>query len=352
MKAMIKRRIHKKIRIGNIHIGGNAPVAIQSMTKTATKNIDETIKQIGELTKAGCEIVRMSVLDTQDARAIKKIKPHVKIPLVADIHFNWQLALEAIDSGIDKIRLNPGNIYRDNEVQEIVKAAKAARIPIRVGVNSGSTPPARMVESALDYIKKIEKLGFTDIVISLKAADIFDTIEAYRKISEKCSYPLHLGLTATGASSHGAVKSSIALGIMLSEGLGDTIRVSLTDTPVEEVKIARYILESLGLRNFGPEIISCPTCGRCSVDLVNIVKELENKLMTYDLRHTTSPMKLAKPLKVAVMGCAVNGPGEARQADVGVAFEKQSLGLMFRKGLPVKKIAASECIDALLKELR
>jgi (E)-4-hydroxy-3-methylbut-2-enyl-diphosphate synthase len=346
------RRKSKIIKIGSVSIGGNYPVAIQSMAKTKTADIESTLKQIKELENAGCEILRLAIKDILDARALKKIKPKINIPVVADIHFNWRLALDAIANGADKIRLNPGNIYKRSEIKEIVSALKLAKIPLRIGLNSGSvrdlnsrlSMPDKLVKAALDYIKIIEGLKFYDIVVSLKASTVLDTIEAYRKLSRLCDYPLHLGLTATGSSLQGTVKSAIAVGTLLLEGIGDTIRISLTDKPLQEVKAAKYILEALQLRNFGPEIISCPTCGRCEVDLIKIVKKLENKLRTsYSVLRTS-------PAKVAIMGCVVNGPGEARQADIGIAFGKNE-GLLFKDGKPVKKVSFNRCVDTLLKEL-
>ena len=355
--AKIIRRKTKVISIGNIRIGGNNPVAIQSMAKTETSDIEKTIRQIKELENVGCEIVRLAVKDSHDAKALRMIKRRVNAPIVADIHFDWRLAIEAIDSGVDKIRLNPGNIYKKSQIREIIKAAKLNRIPIRVGVNSGSLPDTicktsktkntaeRMVKTAWDYIKILEKLRFYDIVVSLKSSDIFDTIEAYRRMSRLCDYPFHLGVTATGSPYSGVIKSTTALSILLLEGLGDTIRVSLTDKPKAEVRTARSILKTLGLRSFGPEIISCPTCGRCEVDLVKIVKELENKLSTqYSILSTPPP-------KVAVMGCIVNGPGEAKEADLGVAFGRKE-GLLFKKGRPVRKISFKNCLEVLWKEIR
>jgi len=347
----IIRRKSRVIKIGNVSIGGNRPIAVQSMAKTETAEAENTIKQIKKLEVCGCQIIRVAVKDSRDARAIKKIKAAINIPLVADIHFSWQLAMEAIESGADKIRLNPGNIYKKAEVREVAAAAKLSGIPIRVGVNSGSlrqssggTQADKMVKSALNYIRILEGFRFRDIVISLKASSILDTIEAYRKIAVCCDYPLHLGVTATGAPFTGAIKTSAALGALLLEGIGDTIRVSLTDDPVQEVSAARAILESLGLRSFGPQIISCPTCGRCEVDLVKLVKDLENKLSGLSFQSS------AKPYKVAVMGCIVNGPGEAKEADIGVAFGRRE-GLLFIKGRPVKKIPFSQCVNVLLKEM-
>jgi (E)-4-hydroxy-3-methylbut-2-enyl-diphosphate synthase len=323
------------------------------MAKTKTANIENTLKQIKELENAGCEIVRLAIKDILDARALKKIKPKINIPVVADIHFNWRLALEAIDNGADKIRLNPGNIYKRSEIKEIVSALKLAKIPLRIGLNSGSlrnlnskrlSMPDKLARAALDYIKIVEGLKFYDIVVSLKASTVLDTIEAYRKLSRLCDYPLHLGVTATGPSLQGAIKSAMALGTLLLEGIGDTIRISLTDKPLQEVKAAKYILEALQLRKFGPEIISCPTCGRCEVDLVKIVRDLEAKLTTYNLQLTT------RPLKLAVMGCVVNGPGEARQADIGVAFGRKD-GTLFKKGRYIRKVTFEKCADVLLEEL-
>lgn len=351
MKTM--RHKTKTIKIGRIHIGGDNPIAIQSMAKTKTADTENTLGQIKELQAAGCEIVRLAIKDGKDAAAIKKIKNKSKLPIVADIHFNWRFAIQVIDSGVDKIRLNPGNINKIDEIREIVSAAKSARIPIRVGVNSGSligrraarSQSDRMVKSALDYIKILERFKFHDIVVSLKGSNIFDTMEAYRKASGLCDYPLHLGVTATGAAYSGLVKSSIAIGALLLDGIGDTIRVSLTDEPVQEVKAAKAILEALGKRNFGPEIISCPTCGRCEVDLVKVVNDLDKKLST-----SHYPLS-AKPVKVAVMGCVVNGPGEAREADIGIAFGKRE-GLLFKKGKAIRKIPFNSTLANLSKELK
>lgn len=356
----IMRRKSRIIKIGNLAIGGRNPIAIQSMAKTKTSNIERAARQIKELEDVGCQIVRLAVKDASDAKALKAIKAKVIIPIVADIHFDWRLAQEAIENGADKVRLNPGNIYRKEQVSQIAKAAKAAGIPIRIGLNSGSLPEprtqnpkprniaGRMVKSALDYIKILEKSGFYNIVISLKASNIFDTIDAYRSIAAQCDYPLHLGVTATGSAYSGLIKSSIALSILLLEGIGDTIRVSLTDEPKEEVKAAKFILEAIGLGNFGPQIISCPTCGRCDVDLVKIVNELEKSFASYPVRQLSG--LTGKPIKVAVMGCVVNGPGEASEADIGVAFGKKE-GLLFKKGKPVKKISPDKCVDVLLKEI-
>lgn len=350
----IKRHKTRVIKIGRVSIGGDSPIAIQSMVKEKTSDTDKVLRQIRKLEDAGCEIVRLAVKDQQDAAALRRIKAKSGIPIVADIHFDWRLAIKAIDSGVDKIRLNPGNIYRKNEIKEVASAAKLNCIPIRVGVNSGSLrkgspaasrqPPASiMVKSVLDYVKILEGFKFYNIVISLKASNIPDTIEAYRKAAGLCDYPLHLGVTATGAPYKGAIKTAVALGVLLSEGIGDTIRVSLTDKPENEVYAAKAILESLQLRSFGHEIISCPTCGRCEVDLVKTVKELEDKL-------SNASGIAGKPLKIAVMGCVVNGPGEAREADLGVAFGRKE-GLLFKQGRPLKKVSLANCIDNLLSEM-
>ncbi len=350
----IKRRKSKIIRIGDCLIGGKNPIAIQSMTKTKTSDLDNTVKQIKLLENAGCQIVRLAIKDSSDALALKKIKAKVKIPLVADIHFSFRLALTAIESGVDKIRLNPGNIDKPKEIAAVISALKSAKIPLRIGLNSGSVKDRglkkssmtdKLVAACLDYVKKIEKLKFNDIVISLKANNVLDTVEAYRKIAKLCNYPLHLGVTATGAPYNGVIKSSVAIGALLLDGIGDTIRVSLTDEPAQEVRAAKCILESLGLYNCGIQLISCPTCGRCEVDLVSIVKELENKLSIINYLPST------KPIKLAIMGCVVNGPGEAKEADLGVAFGKGQ-GILFSHGKLVKKISAKNCVRTLLRELK
>jgi len=349
----IVRRKAKVIKIGKVFIGSSYPVAIQSMTKCKTADIENVIKQINGLEDAGCQIVRLAIKDLSDARALKQIKPEVKLPLVADIHFSFRLAIAAIENGADKIRLNPGNIDKLHEIESVISALRMAKIPLRIGLNSGSLKDAghrnssmtdKLVATCLNYIRRIEKLKFNNMVISLKANNVLDTVEAYRKIAKVCSYPLHLGLTATGSPYNGIIKSSVALGALLLEGIGDTIRVSLTDNPIEEVRVAKCILESLGLRHSGPQIISCPTCGRCEVNLVDIVKELENKIA---IQAKSNPLD---NFKVAVMGCVVNGPGEAKQADIGVAFGRK-VGILFKHGKIVKKIAAKDCVRVLLKEI-
>lgn len=350
----IKRRKSKVIKIGDCLIGGGNPVAIQSMAKVKTSDVDKVVAQIKQLESVGCQIVRLAVKDFDDAQALKKIKNKVKLPLVADIHFAYKLALAAIENGADKIRLNPGNIDKPKEIEAVISALKSAGIPLRIGLNSGSVKEIgprksamtdRLVDSCMNYVRRIEKLKFDKIVISLKANNVLDTVEAYRKIAKVCSYPLHLGVTATGSAYNGIVKSSVAIGALLLDGIGDTIRVSLTDKPQEEVKAARRILESLGLSENSLKVISCPTCGRCEVDLIKLVKDLEASLAAEEFQH------FKRPLEVAVMGCVVNGPGEAKEADLGIAFGKQS-GLLFRQGQAIKKVAAKNCIGILLKEIK
>jgi (E)-4-hydroxy-3-methylbut-2-enyl-diphosphate synthase len=347
---MFIRRKTRVIRIGPVKIGGNNPIAIQSMAKAKTSDVDRVLAQIKELENCGCEIIRVAVKDHADSAAIRQIRKNINIPLVADIHFDWVLAMEAIESGADKIRLNPGNIFKLSQVREVVSAAKLAGIPIRVGLNSGSAGPGEdqvkvMVEKARAYIKNLEKLKFRDIVISLKAQNARDTIAAYRQMSGYCDYPFHLGVTATGLPKEGLIKSNVAIGALLLDGIGDTIRISLTDKPQEEVKAARLLLKSLGLRNFGPEIISCPTCGRCEVNLFKVVKDLESRLQSVTFKPK------AKPVQVAVMGCVVNGPGEAKHADLGIAFGKKD-GLLFKKGRPVNKVSVDRCVEVLIKEIK
>ena len=352
----IKRRKSKEIKIGNIKIGGKNPICLQSMTKVPTKNYREAINQIQGLERAGCTIVRVAVLDEADASAISQIKNAIHIPIVADIHFNSNLALAAIKAGADKIRLNPGNIYKKDQIKQIASLAGEYAIALRVGLNSGSIPkifrynqklpPAvKLVRAALDYVKILEDFHFTNIVISLKCSTVLETIEAYQRIAEKCSYPLHLGLTATGFKEAGKIKSAVALGVLLAQGIGDTLRVSLTDKPEEEIRIGRYILSSLDLGNFGPEIISCPACGRTEVDIEKIVNDLQDKLSAFSFEP------LAKPVKLAVMGCVVNGPGEAEGADLAIAFGRQE-GLLYKNAKPLRKISSGHAVDELIKEWR
>lgn len=335
----------REIKIGNLFIGGDNPVVIQSMTNTFTKDVKATVSQILELEKAGCEMVRVTVNNDEAAEAIKDIKKQIHIPLVADIHFDYKLALKAIENGVDKLRINPGNIGDDEKIRLVVEMAKEYKIPIRIGVNSGSIekkilekygkPTADgMVESAMYHIALLEKYDFHDIVVSLKASNVQMMIEAYRKISKIIDYPLHLGVTEAGTAFQGTVKSSIGIGSLLIDGIGDTIRVSLTENPVEEIKVAKEILKVLGLRK-GVEIISCPTCGRTEIDLISLAKKVEKEFGNID-----------KNIKIAVMGCVVNGPGEAKEADYGVAGGK-GVGLIFKKGEILKKVREDEIISEL-----
>ncbi|MDF2700646.1 MAG: 4-hydroxy-3-methylbut-2-en-yl diphosphate synthase [Haloplasmataceae bacterium] len=347
---MYKRTETRPIKVGNVTIGGHNSVVIQSMTNTKTKDVDATVKQINDLEKAGCQIVRLAVFDEEDAYAIKAIKERVNLPLVADIHFNYKYALIAVQSGIDKIRINPGNIGNEERIKEVVNACKLARIPIRIGVNSGSLEkhilekyghptPEAMLESAEYHVNILEKYGFYDIALSLKSSDTNIAIEAYKLAAEKFKYPLHLGITEAGTSFAGAIKSSIGLGVLLYLGLGDTIRVSLSDDPVEEIKVCKEILKNFGLIQNVPTLISCPTCGRIQFDLIPIAKEIEQFLQDI---HSN--------IKVAIMGCAVNGPGEAKEADIAIAGGKD-MGMLIKKGEIVKRVKQEEMVEVLKEEI-
>jgi (E)-4-hydroxy-3-methylbut-2-enyl-diphosphate synthase len=344
------RRKSRVITIGNVAVGGDNPVVVQSMTNTDTRNVSATVEQIKRLEKAGCEIIRVAVLDDEAASAIKEIKKHISIPLVADIHFDYKLALKSLKSGVDGLRINPGNIGDREKVASVVAACKEKRTPIRIGVNSGSLDKnllkkygcvckEAMVESALENIKILEDMDFQDIKISLKSSSVLLSIEAYRMIAEKVDYPLHIGITEAGTKDRALIKSALGIGMLLFEGIGDTVRVSLTADPVEEVWAAYELLRTLGLRNRGIELISCPTCGRCQIDLIKLAEEVDQKIRT-----------MTEPLKVAVMGCVVNGPGEAREADIGVAGGK-GFGFLFRKGEIIRKVPEGEMLDELLREL-
>lgn len=344
------RKSTRVVKVGDLLIGGHNPIIIQSMTNTKTNDVTSTVKQILDLEKAGCQMVRVAVPDEEAANAISKIKKEINIPLVADIHFDYKLALKCIENGIDKLRINPGNIGSEERVRQVVKEAKQHSIPIRIGVNSGSVekellikyggPTAEaMIESAQRHVRILEDMDFRDIVISLKASDVNKTIEVYKKASEKFDYPLHLGVTEAGTVFSGTVKSSIGIGALLSEGIGDTIRVSLTANPLEEIRVAKQILKSLGFLNSGVNIISCPTCGRTKIDLIKIATEVEHRLEFIN-----------KNINVAVMGCAVNGPGEAREADIGIAGG-DGVGLIFRKGEIIKKVPQEALVDELMKEI-
>lgn len=348
---MIPRRASKPIQVGGVTVGGHAPIIVQSMTNTDTRNAAATIEQIRRLEDAGCEIVRVAVPDVAAAKAIADIKKGIHIPLIADIHFDYRLALEALKAGADGLRLNPGNIRNAEKVKAVVRAAKERQVPIRVGVNFGSLPPepydpsvditdavARMVDAARWEIGILESLDFDLIKVALKAFDVPTTIEAYRAIAEKIPYPLHLGITEAGTPKAGAVRSAIGIGALLYMGIGDTIRVSLTADPVEEVEVAYEILKSLNLRFRGPTMVSCPSCGRAEIDLIGLAQKVEARLV-----------ELGKPIKVAVMGCVVNGPGEARDADLGIAGGRGK-GVIFKKGQVVRTVKESEFLEALMAE--
>ncbi|MFZ3062370.1 MAG: flavodoxin-dependent (E)-4-hydroxy-3-methylbut-2-enyl-diphosphate synthase [Actinomycetota bacterium] len=343
------RRKSRQIKIGSVTIGGDAPIRIQSMTNTETSDVDATVAQIERMTEAGCELIRVSVPDSNSAQAIKDIKKRISIPLIADIHFNWRMALEAIDQGADAIRINPGNIG-EKDIEKIVIRAKEAGVPVRIGVNGGSLKkkflkkyghpiPEALVESALETVSLFEKLDFYQTKISVKTSSVPTTIEAYRLIAKEVDYPLHVGVSEAGPLYSGMVKSSVGIGTLLSEGIGDTIRVSLTADPVEEVRVAREILKSLGLKK-GIEIISCPTCARCQVDLISLVGEVEKLLSTYN----------GTPIKIALMGCVVNGPGEAAEADVGIAAGSGA-GILFKKGKILRRLEEKDYVRVLMSEI-
>jgi len=342
----------REVKIGTAKIGGDNPVLIQSMTKTDTRNVEATVAQIKQLEEAGCELVRVAVLDVEAARAIKKIKERISIPLSADIHFDYKLALLSVESGADALRINPGNIGGKDRVKVVAEAAKANGVPIRVGVNSGSlekelldkyggVTAAAMVESALNEVRTLEDVGFCDIVIAAKSTNVKDCIDAYTMLAERTDYPLHVGVTEAGTAYSGTIKSAAGIGAVLARGIGDTIRVSLTADPVEEIKCAKELLNALGIRQFGAEIISCPTCGRTRVDMFGIAERVEK---------IVERIKIKKPLKIAVMGCEVNGPGEARQADLGIAAGTGS-GVIFANGRVVCQVPESELLSVFEREL-
>lgn len=341
----------KVIKIGNKVIGGGNQIMIQSMTNTKTEDVSATVMQIKELEKAGCDIIRCAVPTMEAAKALREIKKQISIPLVADIHFDYRLAIAAMENGADKIRINPGNIGPIENVRAVVDVAKAQNIPIRVGVNSGSlekpilekygkVTAEGIVESALDKVKIIEDLGYDNIVISIKSSDVLMCVKAHELIAKKTDYPLHVGITESGTVMSGNIKSAIGLGIILNQGIGDTIRVSLTGNPVEEIKSAKLILKTLGLRKGGISVVSCPTCGRTQIDLIGLAKKVEDMVNNYDL-----------DIKVAVMGCVVNGPGEAREADIGIAGGKGE-GLLIKKGEIIKKVPEEQLLNVLEDELK
>ena len=347
---MFERKITRQIHIGNVAIGGGAPISVQSMCNTKTTDTKATVAQIKALQNAGCDIVRVAVPDMEAAQNLGNIIKEIDIPLVADIHFDYKLALEAIKQGISALRLNPGNIGGEEKVRAVVKAAKEAHIPIRIGVNAGSldkkilakygeVTPEALVESAMQHVKILEDLDFHDLKISLKAHDVPLTLAAYRLMSKTVDYPLHLGITEAGTVNTGIIKSAVGIGALLSEGIGDTFRISLTGDPVVEVKVANEILKSLGLKEYGPTLVACPTCGRTSIDLPAIAAQVEKKLEG-----------IQDPIDVAVMGCVVNGPGEARGADVGIAGGNGE-GLIFRKGEIIRKVPEDKLVEELFKEI-
>lgn len=345
----LPRKQTRQLKLGSVRIGGGAPIVVQSMTNTDTRDVEATLGQIKRLHDAGCEIVRVAVPDETAARALRVIHDASPIPVIADIHFDYRLALMALEAGLEGLRINPGNIGERKNVEKVVDAAKARGAVIRVGVNSGSVEkrlleqyggptPQAMVESALGHVRILEEHGFYDTKISIKSSSVLNTIECYRLLSQRCDYPLHLGVTEAGGVLRGAIKSSVGMGVLLSEGIGDTLRVSLTAAPEEEMTVAWELLRALGLRQRGPEIISCPTCGRTEIDLIGLAQEVERRLRTENA-----------PIKVAVMGCVVNGPGEAREADLGMAGGRDK-GIIFRKGEVIRSVRGQETLLAAFME--
>lgn len=349
---MIKRKKTRPVKVGKITIGGDAPISVQSMCSTDTRDIKSTVRQIRELEEIGCEIIRVAVPDMEAAKALGKIKKQIHIPIVADIHFDYRLALESARQGVDKLRLNPGNIGNPENVKKVVRTAKERHLPIRIGINVGSldkkildkykgkATPEAMVESAKQHIQILEKLNFRNTIVSLKASDVQRTIEAYQLFSKKYNYPVHLGITEAGTVWAGSIKSAVGIGSLLSQGIGDTIRVSLTGSVTEEVRVGFEILKSLGLRERGPILISCPTCGRTEINVVGLANKVEAAIA-----------QIKKPIKVAVMGCVVNGPGEAREANIGVAGGKHC-GAIFIKGKIIKTVPEDKILLALLSEIK
>ena len=346
----MERRLTRQLEVGKVKVGGAAPIAVQSMTNTKTSDPVATLEQINRLAEAGCDIVRCAVPDMAAAEGLKTIVAESPIPVIADIHFDYKLALAAIEAGVDGLRLNPGNIGGNDRVAAVVEAAKKRNIPIRIGVNAGSLPkdllekyghptPEALVEAAWRHIRILEEMDYKNIKISLKAHDVPLTLAAYRLMASQCDYPLHVGITEAGTVNSGIIKSAVGIGTLLAEGIGDTIRVSLTGDPVREVKVGFEILKSLGLREYGPTLISCPTCGRTQINLEKLALEVEKRLA-----------EISEPISVAVMGCVVNGPGEAREADVGIAGGINE-GLIFRKGEVLKKVAEADIIDELFAEI-
>ncbi len=350
MPFPLTRNKTRRISVGRVMIGGSAPIAVQSMTNTQTQNVTATVSQIKRLEEAGCEIVRVAVPDQEAAEAIQLIKKEISIPLIADIHFDYRLAIASARAGADGLRLNPGNIGNKKKIKAVVDAAGNHGIPIRVGINSGSlekdlltkyngVTPEGMVESAMRHLDLLASMDFHNVKLSIKASDVFRTVAAYRLLASKTDVPLHLGVTEAGSLYSGIVKSALGIGMLLAEGIGDTIRVSLTRDPVEEIRVGFEILKALGIRQHGPEIISCPTCGRCGIDLFKIVEEVESVLLTKPV-----------PIKIAIMGCVVNGPGEAKEADIGIAGA-EGKGILFRKGKVIKKFPQDKLAQVLLEEV-
>ena len=346
---MTARRSSRELKIGNVTVGGNAPIAVQSMTKTDTRDVTATVNQVKELQECGCEIVRIAVPDRQAVDRLPAIKKNTSLPIIADIHFDYRLALASLHAGIDGLRLNPGNIRDREQIARVVSAAKEREIPIRIGVNAGSLPTdfepklplaQRMVDIALEQIRLMEDIDFNLIKVSLKAFDVPTTVKAYQMLADKIPYPLHLGITEAGLPQAGAIRSAIGIAILLYQGIGDTIRVSLTSHPCEEVRAAYEILKSLGLRQHGPTLVSCPSCGRAEIDIIKLAEAVDKHLE-----------KITEPIKVAVMGCVVNGPGEAKDADVGIACGKDK-GAIFRKGKVVRTVPEESFLQALTEEIR
>ena len=344
----VERKRTREVKVGSLKLGGGNPIAVQSMTKTSTRDYDATLNQVRELLRAGCDIVRISVPDRESLSSFAEIRKEVSAPLVADIHFDYKLALGAIEAGADKLRINPGNIGGKEKIRELVEAARTKNIPIRIGVNAGSLErevlekhgkpcPEALVESAINNVKILEESGFGDIVVSLKSSDVVEMIEAYRLFSEEVDYPLHLGLTEGGPPFSGTVRSSIALGILLNEGIGDTIRVSLTGNPVEEIRVGKEILRSIGCLKDSPRLISCPTCARCGIDLESIALEVERGISS-----------IRASLVIAIMGCAVNGPGEAKMADIGIVGGKGDV-LLYKKGMKLNKVKEKDAAGEVLR---
>ncbi len=347
---MIQRKLTRPVRVGDILVGGDAPIAVQSMCNTDTRDVEATLGQIRALRTAGCDIVRLAVPDMAAAEALKDITRGVAMPMVADIHFDYRLALKAIENGVAKLRINPGNIGSRDKIELLAKACRDKGIPIRIGVNSGSLEkdlldkygapvPEALVESALRHVALLDEVDFQDVIISIKSSNVLRTIEAYRLLSSRTDLPLHIGVTEAGTLWRGTLKSAVGIGTLLAEGIGDTLRVSLTGDPVEEIKVGREILKALGHLKEGIEFVSCPTCGRTEIDLIGIANEVERRLEGME-----------KPIKVAVMGCIVNGPGEARDADIGIAGGK-GVGLIFKKGVILRRVPEAELVEALLAEI-